>query len=163
MSSPTNKKLYEKVKNLANKKFKSPSGIYRSSWIVKEYKKRGGKYSGKKNTKSGLSRWYKEKWVDLNRKTNGKYEKCGRKSAKKGVYPICRPSKRISNKTPRTFREISKKSIKKAKKDKSIIKSRGNIQFGKGFETNNNENKKDNGITSLVLIGLVFSLATFFY
>ena len=28
--------LYNYVKELANKKFKSPSGIYRSSWIVKE-------------------------------------------------------------------------------------------------------------------------------
>jgi len=51
MSDPTDQKLYSYVKTLANKKFKSPSGIYRSSWIVKEYKKRGGKYSWSKPKK----------------------------------------------------------------------------------------------------------------
>jgi len=40
MVEPINKKLYNHVKKLANQKFKSKSGIYRSSWIVREYKKR---------------------------------------------------------------------------------------------------------------------------
>ena len=92
----TNKALYNYVKQLANKKFKSKSGIYRSSWIVKEYKRRGGKYSGKKTSSSGLKRWYREKWVDLNRpirNSKGKiigYKSCGRKSVKgsKDKYPL---------------------------------------------------------------------------
>ena len=46
MPEPINKSLYEKVKKSANKKFSSKTGIYKSSWIVKEYKKRGGKYKG---------------------------------------------------------------------------------------------------------------------
>jgi uncharacterized membrane protein YhdT len=54
------KKLYEQVKQEASKKFISKSGIYRSAWIVREYKKRGGKYSGKKPTLTGLPRWFKE-------------------------------------------------------------------------------------------------------
>ena len=63
------KELYNKVKRMADKKFESKTGIYKSSWIVKEYKRLGGKYKGKKpSVKSpGLKRWYKEKWVDLNR------------------------------------------------------------------------------------------------
>jgi len=137
---PTNKTLYDYVKKLANKKFKSPSGIYRSSWIVHEYKRRGGRYSGKKNSSSGLKRWYKEKWVDLNRpikNSKGKiigYKSCGRKSVKSssGKYPLCRPSKKINKSTPRTYHSISKKSLNKAKKEKEKIKYKGNIKFGSG-------------------------------
>jgi len=138
--TPTNKALYNYVKQLAKKKFKSKSGIYRSSWIVREYKKRGGKYSGKKSSKSGLKRWYKEKWVDLNRpirNSKGKiigYKSCGRKSVKgsKDKYPLCRPSKRVNKGTPRTYHSISNGSIKKAKREKSRIKHKGNIKFGGG-------------------------------
>lgn len=128
-SLPTNQKLYEKIKLRANRKFESKTGIYRSSWIVREYIKAGGKYKGKKNS-DGLKRWFKEKWVDLNRKTsNGKYAKCGRKSTKKGSYPLCRPSKRVSRKTPKTYKQLSKKSITKAKKQKSKVKGTKNIKF----------------------------------
>ena len=88
------KELYNKVKRMADKKFESKTGIYKSSWIVKEYKRLGGKYKGKKpSVKSpGLKRWYKEKWVDLNRpikNSKGKvigYKSCGRKSTSKNKY-----------------------------------------------------------------------------
>jgi hypothetical protein len=137
---PTNKALYNYVKQLANKKFKSKSGIYRSSWIVREYKTRGGKYSGKKTSSSGLKRWYKEKWIDLNRpirNSKGKiigYKSCGRSKVKgsKDKYPLCRPLKRVNKGSPRTYRSISSHSISKAKKDKSKIKHKGNIKFGAG-------------------------------
>ena len=127
MPVPKNKKLYNHVKKLANKKFKSPSGIYRSSWIVREYKKRGGKYIGFKNKNTGLKRWFREKWVDLRRpirnsKNKIKYRKCGRNKIK-GKYPLCRPSKRITSKTPKTYKELSKKTIKYAKKMKKDYKS----------------------------------------
>ena len=36
MPTPKNKKLYDKVKQMANKKFDTPSSIYKSSWIVKK-------------------------------------------------------------------------------------------------------------------------------
>jgi hypothetical protein len=133
---PEDQQLYNKVKRMADKIFESKSGIYRSSWIVKEYKKRGGKYIGNKPKISGLKRWYKEKWVDLNRpiKKNNKiigYESCGRQSIKKGdTYPLCRPTYRINSKTPKTYKELSKKSIQKAKKEKSRVKGIKNIQFG---------------------------------
>ena len=65
------------MKRLASKKFKSPSGVYRSSWIVREYKKRGGKYSGKKSSSRGLKRWYREKWIDVNYDVRKKVP-CGR-------------------------------------------------------------------------------------
>lgn len=153
MPEPINKSLYEKVKKLANKKFSSKTGIYKSSWIVKKYKELGGKYKGKKSSKSGLKRWYREDWVDLNRKSkNGKYEKCGRRSSKTGKYPLCRPSKRITSKTPRTFHKISKKSLKKAKLLKAKLRSRGNVQFGAG----NNDKLEPNVFLPFVFIGILF-------
>ncbi|NDG33037.1 hypothetical protein EB118_23590, partial [bacterium] len=97
---PADPKLYAKVKKLADKKFKTPTSAYKSSWIVKEYKRRNGKYKGTKKSSgsSGLRRWYKERWVDLNRPVKSKsgkvkyYKSCGRKSVKSGEkYPVCRP------------------------------------------------------------------------
>ena len=138
MTEPIDIKLYQKVKSLANKRFSSKTGVYKSSWIVKEYKRRGGRYKGFKPSKqSGLKRWYKEKWVDLNRpikNSKGKivgYKSCGRTSINsKGRYPLCRPSKRITSKTPLTFRELSKKRIQRAKREKSRVKGSKNIKFG---------------------------------
>ena len=49
MAEPTNKKLYDKVKQEADKKFAKPSA-YKSAWIVREYKKQGGKYKGKRKS-----------------------------------------------------------------------------------------------------------------
>jgi len=138
MSEPINKELYNSVKKVADKKFKSKTGIYKSSWIVQEYKRRGGKYKGKKTSKTGLLRWYKEKWIDLNRPIKDKkgkiigYEECGRKTSSKGKYPLCRPTYRVTKSTPKTYSEISKKSILKAKKIKAKVKGKKNIQFGSG-------------------------------
>jgi hypothetical protein len=135
MSEPTDKILYNKVKRRADKKFQSKTGIYKSSWIVKEYKRLGGKYRGKKSQKRGLLRWYKEKWVDLNRPIKSKsgrvigYKSCGRNKITSKSYPLCRPSKRITLKTPKTFKQISKKNISLAKKRKAKVKGSANISF----------------------------------
>ena len=45
MSEPTDKKLYNHVKTLANKKFKSPFGIYRYHKCGRKSIKSGGKYT----------------------------------------------------------------------------------------------------------------------
>ena len=65
----------------------------------------------------GLRRWLKEKWVDISRKKkDGSYAPCGRGkgnlSSKK--YPKCRPSKKVSSKTPKTSRGMDKKEKKTA-------------------------------------------------
>jgi hypothetical protein len=140
MSVPKDTTLYNKVKKLADKKFKSKTGVYKSSWIVKEYKRQGGKYVGSKPKNSGIKRWYKEKWVDLNRpikNSKGKvvgYKSCGRSSSikKSTKYPLCRPTHRKSPNTPKTYKELSKSSLSKAKKEKSLVKHRSNIKFGGG-------------------------------
>lgn len=116
------KKLYNYVKKLADKKFHSKTGVYKSSWIVSNYKKLGGKYSGEKPKNTRLSRWFKEKWVNIKKKTkSGDYEQCGRKNIK-DAYPLCRPLLRISKDTPKTVKELSVKSIKKAIKEKKNSK-----------------------------------------
>jgi len=66
--------------------------------------------------KEDLARWFKEKWVDVSRKVDGKYPPCGRKSAegekgRKG-YPKCRPQKKISKDTPKIASSYSKKEKK---------------------------------------------------
>ena len=86
-----------------------------------------------KNT-DGLVKWFEENWVDIgSKKKNGKYEECGRKSAKgsKRKYPKCVPASKAKKMT-----EAEKKSAvrrKRAKKQgvggkptnvKTIIKKR---------------------------------------
>ena len=61
-----------------------------------------------------LKRWFDEKWVDV--KTG---KPCGRqKGEKRKGYPACRPSKRVSSKTPKTRGEMSTQEIKKFKDKK---------------------------------------------
>lgn len=43
---PTNQALYNRVKAEAKRKYKVWPSAYASAWLTKEYKKRGGKYSG---------------------------------------------------------------------------------------------------------------------
>ena len=43
-NTPTNKKLYSKVKSEAKRKFKVYPSAYANAWLVREYKKRGGGY-----------------------------------------------------------------------------------------------------------------------
>lgn len=135
MNTSKDKNLYEKIKKKADKKFDEKSSIYKSSWIVNEYKKAGGEYSGTKDEKTGLKRWYKEKWVDLNRpikNKNGKvisYEECGRKDVEKQKYPLCRPLIRVSKDTPVTIKELTPKQIEKAKNVKQKIKETGKVFF----------------------------------
>ncbi len=106
MPKPTNQKLYDKVKAEIVKKVPKHSA-YRSGLIVKEYKKRGGKYEGAKNEKKGLSRWFKEDWrTQSGSKT---YKKKG---------DIFRPTKRVTAKTPTTMSELTPAQKKKAQAEK---------------------------------------------
>ena len=66
-----------------------------------------------------LRRWFKEKWVDV--KTG---KECGRGSASKSkrAYPACRPSRRVSSKTPKTASEMSSSEKAKFKRVKKSSK-----------------------------------------
>lgn len=62
--------------------------------------------------KEDLKRWFKEKWVDVSKKVDGKHPPCGRKKADGKSYPKCRPSKKVSKETPKTASSYSKKEKK---------------------------------------------------
>lgn len=66
-----------------------------------------------------LRRWFKEKWVDISKKTKGgKHPPCGRSKATDAKYPKCRPSVRVSSKTPQTSGEMTQKDKKRAVRQK---------------------------------------------
>lgn len=44
VAKPTNPTLYARVKAEAKRKFKVYPSAYANGWLVREYKKRGGKY-----------------------------------------------------------------------------------------------------------------------
>jgi hypothetical protein len=63
-----------------------------------------------------LKRWFKENWVDVR---SGK--PCGRRKGEKRGTPYCRPSKRVSKKTPATASEITPAQKKKRVSQKKKI------------------------------------------
>lgn len=82
-----------------------------------------------------LARWFKEKWVDVSRKVDGKHPPCGRKdadgdSSRKG-YPKCRPSKKVSKKTPKVASSYDKKEKKSMTSQKRRAEKK-NPKTGKG-------------------------------
>jgi len=110
MSVPTNTTLYNKVKEDAKKRFKRYPSLYASSWIVKEYKERGGKYYGSKSKTGGTTQWYLEQWIMvLPFVKSGKVVTCGSQT---NDTKACRPLKRINKSTPTTIGELMKKHNK---------------------------------------------------
>lgn len=60
----------------------------------------------------GLDKWFKEKWVDIGApKKNGKFQPCGRKSAKgsKRKYPKCVPLSKARKMTKGEVRSAVKR------------------------------------------------------
>ena len=114
MPNPKDMKLYNNVKSRVYKRIPKHSA-YRSGVVVSSYKKAFSKkygknkkpYSGKKTSKRGLGRWFKEKWVNQRGKVGYKY--------KSDIY---RPSRRVTRRTPTTHKELSRKQIKKARTEK---------------------------------------------
>lgn len=61
---------------------------------------------------ANLKRWFKEKWVDQNGNPCGGGKKKGsKKKATKGVKK-CRPSKKVSKSTPKTWKQVGKNKKK---------------------------------------------------
>jgi hypothetical protein len=113
MPQPTDSKLYLNVKKKIYKKYPKHSA-YRSGLLVqaykREFKKRYGSrspYSGKRSKRSGLARWYLEKW--RNQRGQVGYQ------TRSDVY---RPTRRITTKTPTTFSELSPRQIQRARREK---------------------------------------------
>ena len=102
-------KLYDSVKAEADKIYDKPSA-YKSGYIVKTYKARGGKYQND-NKPRNLGRWFKEEWQDIGNKN----------------YPVYRPTKRINKSTPLTASEIDPVQAKEQIKLKQKIKGNKNL------------------------------------
>lgn len=109
MPEPVDKKLWHRAKKMADKVYDKPSA-YKSGYIVKKYKESGGKFlnARSRGASAGLTRWFKEKWVNQHGTVGYKH--------KDDVY---RPSKRVTRETPRTWAELTKKQIERAKRTKS--------------------------------------------
>ena len=65
---------------------------------------------------ASLKRWFKEDWKDV---STGK--SCGRKKGDGRGTPYCRPSKRVSEKTPKTSGEMSSAEKKKKVAEKKRL------------------------------------------
>jgi NitT/TauT family transport system substrate-binding protein len=53
-----------------------------------------------RKSSGGLTKWFKEKWVDISRpKKGGGFQPCGRKTSKKGKYPKCVPATKAAGMT----------------------------------------------------------------
>ena len=100
MNFKLSKKEIEEIKKRKEEKDKSFMGL--------GLFKSGGQHGG-------LDRWFAEKWVDV--KTG---KDCGRQEGEKRAgYPACRPSKRVSSKTPKTSSEMSSSEKAKFKASKT--------------------------------------------
>ena len=89
-------------------------GLYESTKsvvVLTEWRKNVARSSG------GLTRWFKENWVDV--KTG---KPCGRQKGEKRGYPACRPSKRVSSKTPKTVGEMTASEKARFKREKTSSK-----------------------------------------
>ena len=78
-----------------------------------------------------LRRWFKEKWVDVSKKVDGKHPPCGRKDADGKSYPKCRPSKKVSKETPKVASSYDKKE-KKAMTTQKRRAEKEDPKVGKG-------------------------------
>jgi hypothetical protein len=71
-----------------------------------------------RKTKKGadLKRWFQEDWKDVR---TGK--SCGRQKGEKRGTPYCRPTKRVSSKTPKTASEMSASEKRKKISEKKRL------------------------------------------
>lgn len=83
----------------------------RASQAIAKCRKKSGNV--KKTSKgTSLKRWEKEKWVDT---------RTGKACGAGGRNEYCRPSKRVSSKTPKTKGEMSKSELARKKSEKSKV------------------------------------------
>lgn len=84
-----------------------------------------------KGVNEDLGRWFKEKWVDVSKKVDGKHPPCGRKDADGKSYPKCRPSKKVSKETPKVASSYDKDEKEKMTQQKRRAEKK-DPKVGKG-------------------------------
>ena len=113
MAVPTDMKLYNAVKRKVYKRMPKHSA-YRSGHLVRAYKaefakKHGARRRPYKGTAKPLRTWYREKWrTDTGKKTY---------TSSSSVF---RPTRRVSRATAKTFSELGRKRIQRAKREKRL-------------------------------------------
>lgn len=126
-NTPVDQALYNRVKARVYKSNPVHSA-YRSGMVVQSYKRAfRNKYGDRKSpyttsrgrsrsrsqsrsrsrSRSGLGRWFAEKWRNQRGEVGYKY--------KSDVY---RPTRRVTKKTPTTFRELSPRRLSRARSEK---------------------------------------------
>lgn len=136
MPTPSHPRIYAKAKKMANQVYGTKTSAYKSMFIVKTYKSLGGTYEGTKPVKNrGTTRWLREKWIVVQPFVDhGTKIPCGVSDRRR--KHACRPSKRVSSKTPITIQEAIRKHGKRAvaklasKKQKGTEKVR--VQWNTG-------------------------------
>jgi hypothetical protein len=126
-NKPTNPKLWAASLAWARSRYDVCPSAYCNGAAAKHYKSKGGKWKKKTKNESTISedildedlrRWFKEKWVDVSKKVDGKHPPCGRKDADGKAYPKCRPSKKVSKETPKLSSSFSKDEKEKMTQQK---------------------------------------------
>ena len=101
MPTPKDLTLYNEAKAKIMKSYKKNSA-FASGAVVKEYKRLGGEYINDDKPKH-LTRWFKEKWVDVNPILG---------ITNHAAYPVFRPTHKVSGKTPTLLQEIPEERLK---------------------------------------------------
>lgn len=102
------------MKDSCYRKVKAQYDVFpsaRASQAIAKCRKQSGSV---RKTESGtaLKRWEKEKWVDT---------RTGKPCGAGGKNEYCRPTKRVSLKTPKTKSEISPSALRAKKAEKSRV------------------------------------------
>ena len=107
------KDLHAAVKAEAKRKFKIYPSAYANAWMVREYKKRGGKFRN-----DALDKWFKEKWVRMS--SSGRIlGPCGDRSEGEGK-PKCLPAAKAMSLSPAERRRlVSRKRREDPRKERS--------------------------------------------
>lgn len=105
---PADPILYKRIQNRVKAHVDRWPSAYASGQVVREYKSAMADKGldpyledTQPSGNTGLNRWYRERWIDI---ATGK--PCGSAKTKRH-YPTCRPSKRITSKSPVTARELT--------------------------------------------------------
>lgn len=91
---PLDPDLYERATRQVKARVRRWPSAYASGLVVQAYKAAGGQYGGCGRSDAGLTRWFRERWVDVCRP---RLPPCGRPAAGaterayRRAYPKCRP------------------------------------------------------------------------
>ena len=104
---------YKQAVRQANAEYGAKSSIYRSGRIVTLYKSLGGVIEGRAAADGGLTRWFRERWVQVvPYLERGAVVACGGQHLSRRAGKACRPLHRITADTPITIAELLRLHLK---------------------------------------------------